>query len=128
MYICMVLNQISDPIMIGSVNENNYINLVVRFGTVRYGMKQFVLKNEYPKICSNYGSSLQFFSDRIRYLIKYHSNVHTDSISFQFFFKFLLIVIYYHLTESFPIRYLIKYHSNLHTDIISFQFFLIPIK
>jgi len=86
MYICMVLNQISDPIMIGSVNENNYINLVVRFGTVRYGMKQFVLKNEYPKICSNYGSSLQFFSDRIRYLIKYHSNVHTDSISLQFIF------------------------------------------
>ena len=65
----MVLNQISDPIMIGSVNENNYINLVVRFGTVRYGMKQFVLKNEYPKICSNYGSSLQFFSDQIIILI-----------------------------------------------------------
>ena len=47
MYICMVLNQISDPIMNGAVNEKNNINLVVRYGTVRYGMKQFVLKNEF---------------------------------------------------------------------------------
>ena len=39
--------QISDPIMNGSVDENNLINLVVYYGTVRYGVKQFVLKNEF---------------------------------------------------------------------------------